>query len=255
VKRAPVEAVVETLPKVDPKCSYFVEREDDARLILKIWKRGVHQETRRLRATSSPVGSYAVVGKHVVHRYSLDSVMSELAQHQNIVRLRSPAVAVIAKKIAKQVGGTLETWEIDEAGWVAYRVRLRHKQMNDAKCEQLLARINREFAGEAVVAFRAGLHAIGIGIAARDLDLVRLLFSRWDDEIESVVRRVDAECGARLVGLDHDLIQLALVSKPKDPKQLARAIFKMARATEMELDSEAELLDQLATRSLFFWWD
>ena len=214
-----VEAVVETLPKVDPRCSHIIELHDDAHLVMKIWKRGVWQKDVALRAIGLPVGSYHVVGKAVVHRYSPDQVIAELAAHQRLVRLRSPGFAKVAQDIAKRLGGKLEKWEIDEGGWVAYRV-------NEPKRAKDLARICKEVASQSIVLFRAGssdTSPIGMGVAENDLDLCSLLCDRCDDHVAKLMRRIDTECGATLVALDRDLIVLALARSPKQSRPLVRS--------------------------------
>jgi len=253
-----VEVVVETLAKIPKGASCFVER-DGPRLVVKIWKHGILQDTRSLRATSLPVGSYHVVEGNVVHRHDPGRVISELETHQHRVRMQSPEFFAIAKRMAKKLGGRLENWETDEGDWIGYLVQMRGAIRDiDAKRIEAIDRVGREFVNEAAIVVRTGSlvsSPIGICVAKRDLDLVPQICTHWDDDVEKLIRRIDAECGAHIDQLWYDLIVLALDKKPKEPKPLARAIARLAHSTELEFESLDDEIRGLENRKLFLWWD
>jgi hypothetical protein len=247
-----VETTVEPL-KVPAGASCFVER-DGARLIAKIWSRGQLKETRWLRSTGLPVGSYHVIDGTVVHRHDPRTLLAELERHQHRVRMESPEFLVVAKRLAKQLGGPLDRWENDEGAFLGYQVTPPRGGIDSKKLE----RVMRDFASESVILFRAGAiesSPIAICIGSRDLDLISQICTHWDRDVESLIRKLDAECGAHVEMLDHDLIVLRLDRKPKQPKPLARLVGKLARETELEFDNYDEIERSLADRRLWLWWD
>jgi hypothetical protein len=255
VKQKIVETVVEKLEKVPAGASCFVEPAEGARLIVKIWRRGQLKDTRWLRATALPVGSYTVVDGAVVHRHDPTAVIAELMQHQHRVRMESPAFVAIATKIAKQLGGSLERWENMENRFLGYQVEPKSRAGIDDK---KLVKVRKAFAGEALV-FRAGsgeTSPIGIAFAARDLDLVSSICDRWYEDVETLIRMLDTECGARVEQLAHDLIVLHVQRAPKHTAPFARLIKKIGRDSELEGETVDEFVRDLVDhRRLHLWWD
>jgi hypothetical protein len=255
VKQKIIETVVEKLEKVPAGASCFVEPAEGARLIAKIWVRGQLKDTRLLRATALPVGTYAFVDGAVVHRHDPSTVMAELTQHQHRVRMESPAFVAIATKIAKQLGGRLERWENMDGRFLGYQVEPRSPAGIDDK---KLAHVKRAFAGEALV-FRAGpieSSPIGIAFAARDLDLISSICDRWYEDVETLIRMLDAEGTAQVDQLAHDLIVLHVQRAPKHTAPIARLIKKIARDSELECETVDDFVRDLVDhRRLHLWWD
>ncbi len=247
-----VETAIEPITKIPAGASCFVEREG-ARLIVKIWLHGQLQETRPVRATGLPVGEYRVVDGKIIHRHDPATVLAELARHQRRVRMQSPEFRAVAKQIAKQLGGSLGTWENDEGVLLGYRIKRKKRELETA----VLDRVMRDFAVESVIVFRAGTDGeeIGLCIGERALELLPVFCDHWDEDVEKLVRKVETECGVTVVGLRDDLIHLKLGKKPKDPKSFLRMFDRLAEETGLEYEGREEGLQMLEQRELFLWWD
>lgn len=251
-----VETVIETLDKVPKGASCFVERVDGARLIVKIWSRGKLLDTRALCATGLPIGEYIVVGDVVVHRHDPRTLISELAVHQHRVRMESKEFVALATRVAKQLGGRLERWENDFGMLIGYRIWPKSRAgIPGSK----LARAQRDVAVESAHIFRTGgieSSPIGLAIASCDLDLCAQICTRWYADVEALIRLVDAQCSAVVLGLDHDLIDLHLARVPKQVASIERLLRRIVRDSGLECESIDDFTRDLReNHRLFLWWD
>lgn len=255
-----VEHVVETLPKVDSKLSYFVDV-DGTRLLLKVFDRGRGPTTSLLRATALPFGRYDVVGSNIVHRFDPTTTLRELTLHQQQLRGQTPDFRTAVKALAAKVGGRVGSLDADPIteggakGDVGYTIKVKRGANVD------VAKLQTRASVDAAVVFATDVHygetnhvsELGVMCADRVVDALARWYgpSRW-----AFFDLLEEHCGiAAILSLQSRVLELQLAREPKNAAAVARALHDEFADAGEGTRTVAEWKKSLASRELHMFWD
>lgn len=243
-----IETVVEELPEVDKKSSYFVEVAGQ-RLKLKRFHRGQGPFIELLHATALPIGKYEVVGNRIIHRYDPATVIAELKQHQQQLRMQSTEFLGVVQRIAKSVGGKVTKIKVDltEPESIAYSIALKRGATID------LAKLQRAALVDCAVVFYNDVGKEKLTVVCADTLLEALVaWYRFDRELFVLL---DAECGIEAIEYMHARrVDLRLARAPTKPGPIVRELQRSVSEGE-GWHSDADWKKELKSRRLFLWWD